>query len=264
MMSEPQKPNAARPSRAEAAAVYVIFVSIIARALTRPEIQPVMGWYVGLELVAVLLYSLVLWGPRLPMSLLHLYFVLQSALVFGLFFLAPAFDFAIILFIPLCYQMALLLSGAVRWLWIAAALALMGGTLFYFQGSKGFGLGLIPMAGAFLFAFHEILNRQFKADRIGSQEMLAELQSVNQNLQAYARQVQELTALEERNRLARELHDSVSQRLFAITLNTRAAQLFVERDPSRLRGQLEQLQFQTQAVLDEMRKLITELRPGRE
>src|SRR3979490_1085395 len=41
-------------------------------------------------------------------------------------------------------------------------------------------------------------------------------------------------ALEERQRLARELHDSVSQALYAIGLNTTAAQRLLVADPTRV------------------------------
>jgi signal transduction histidine kinase len=80
-------------------------------------------------------------------------------------------------------------------------------------------------------------------------------------LQSYAGQVEELAAVEERNRLARELHDSVSQTIFSITLNTRAAQILLERNPAGVKPQLEQLQKLTQNALVQMRSLIAQLRP---
>jgi PAS domain S-box-containing protein len=72
-------------------------------------------------------------------------------------------------------------------------------------------------------------------------------------------------AAEERNRLARELHDSVSQALFSMTLQTRAAQLALERgglDPSGpLGSRLTRLRELTEGAHAEMRALIFELRP---
>jgi signal transduction histidine kinase len=72
-------------------------------------------------------------------------------------------------------------------------------------------------------------------------------------------------ALEERQRLARELHDSVTQALFSATLYARAAQLAVERDGpvgSPAGRAIEQLRALIQGALAEMRALIFELRPG--
>ena len=71
----------------------------------------------------------------------------------------------------------------------------------------------------------------------------------------------QLAVLEERQRLARELHDSASQTMFSISLHTRAAQIMLEREPNRLQPQLEELQRLTRSALDEMRGLIAHLRP---
>ena len=72
-------------------------------------------------------------------------------------------------------------------------------------------------------------------------------------------------ALEERHRLARELHDSVSQALFSMNLTARATQMAVQQtgaDPDGpvARG-VDQLLELTQGALAEMRALIFQLRP---
>jgi signal transduction histidine kinase len=72
----------------------------------------------------------------------------------------------------------------------------------------------------------------------------------------------ELSTVEERKRLARELHDSVTQTLFSIGLTAEAASELVEVDPARARAQLGQLQELTRAAMAEMRSLIFELRPA--
>jgi PAS domain S-box-containing protein len=68
-------------------------------------------------------------------------------------------------------------------------------------------------------------------------------------------------ALEERQRLARELHDSVSQALYAIGLNTTAAQHLIAADPSRVSRLLTDVLSLAETGLAEMRALIFELRP---
>jgi PAS domain S-box-containing protein len=72
-------------------------------------------------------------------------------------------------------------------------------------------------------------------------------------------------ALEERHRLARELHDSVSQALFSMSLTARAVQLAAQQsgaDPDGLVAQgVAQLLELTQGALAEMRALIFQLRP---
>ena len=72
----------------------------------------------------------------------------------------------------------------------------------------------------------------------------------------------ELSTIEERKRLARELHDSVTQTLFSIGLTAEAAAGLVEADPARARDQLGHLQELTRTAMGEMRSLIFELRPA--
>jgi signal transduction histidine kinase len=78
-------------------------------------------------------------------------------------------------------------------------------------------------------------------------------------------EAQQRLALEARHRLARELHDSVSQALFSMTLETRGAQLLLERSGLSADGplgeRLDNLRQLTQGALAEMRALIFELRP---
>jgi signal transduction histidine kinase len=72
----------------------------------------------------------------------------------------------------------------------------------------------------------------------------------------------ELSTIEERKRLARELHDSVTQTLFSIGLTAEAAAELVDANPARAREQLGYLQELTRAAMGEMRSLIFELRPA--
>ncbi|MGZ4271997.1 MAG: GAF domain-containing sensor histidine kinase, partial [Solirubrobacteraceae bacterium] len=71
----------------------------------------------------------------------------------------------------------------------------------------------------------------------------------------------ELSVLNERNRLALELHDVVSQKLFGLTLTAESAATLLDRDPAAARAQLERLQALSREALDELRALVLELRP---
>lgn len=68
-------------------------------------------------------------------------------------------------------------------------------------------------------------------------------------------------AVEERQRLARELHDSVSQALYGIALGARTARTLLDRDPSKLDDPLDYVLSLADVGLTEMRALIFELRP---
>ncbi len=94
----------------------------------------------------------------------------------------------------------------------------------------------------------------FKA--IGSQIGIA-----IENARLY-QQAQQLAALEERNRLARDLHDSVTQTIFSITLTAESARAMMIKKPDRVPAQLERLQTLSRGALSEMRALIFQLRPA--
>jgi len=75
-------------------------------------------------------------------------------------------------------------------------------------------------------------------------------------------QTREYAVVEERNRLARELHDSVTQSLFSVTLLSEAALNLLDRnDPLKARERLERASELAQGALAEMRALIFQLRP---
>ncbi|WP_067450302.1 GAF domain-containing sensor histidine kinase [Actinomadura macra] len=72
----------------------------------------------------------------------------------------------------------------------------------------------------------------------------------------------ELTVVAERNRLARELHDAVAQKLFSLRLTARTAAALAERDPARTVKELEQVERLAAEALAELRAVIFELRPA--
>lgn len=72
----------------------------------------------------------------------------------------------------------------------------------------------------------------------------------------------ELTVVAERNRMARELHDAVAQKLFSLRLTARTASTLAERDPARTVQELEQVERLAAEALNELRAVIFELRPA--
>jgi signal transduction histidine kinase/PAS domain-containing protein len=75
-------------------------------------------------------------------------------------------------------------------------------------------------------------------------------------------QTRALVAAEERNRLARDLHDSVTQVLFSATLVAEVLPQIFRRDPERALESLENLRRLTRGALAEMRTMLLELRPS--
>jgi signal transduction histidine kinase len=116
-----------------------------------------------------------------------------------------------------------------------------------------------------------IVGALYLTDKIGAPEFddadqhLIEMLAVHAALaiektRLYERS-RELSIIEERNRLARELHDSVTQKLFGVTLTAESASTVIERDPNEAKQQLERLQQLAREAMAELRSLIFELRP---
>ncbi|MET8949204.1 GAF domain-containing sensor histidine kinase [Streptomyces sp. NPDC004533] len=81
------------------------------------------------------------------------------------------------------------------------------------------------------------------------------------NARLYERS-RELTIAEERSRLAHELHDAVSQKLFSLRLTAQAAAALVHRNPARAKGELQQVASLAAEAADELRAAVVELRPA--
>jgi signal transduction histidine kinase len=77
--------------------------------------------------------------------------------------------------------------------------------------------------------------------------------------------VRELSIVEERNRIARELHDAVTQKLFSLRLTADAAATLLDRDPpqaGQAAGELATLRRLAADATDELRTIVVGLRPA--
>ena len=271
-MSRTKRPDSAiyKPGPIFVIAIYLFALAELPRTIARITsggfyLQRTIIAILGLELLFMVLFSLVLWRPPVSHPLLYLYFSIQSAIVVAIILMAKDLDFVTGFFLSLSYQAAIHLCGRRRQVWIAIMVILCFFPLILFGNPlRNLALELSPMAAIIALAAYIAAAQEEEAAQAQSQSMLNELRQTHHQLQAYASQVEELAAIEERNRLARELHDSVSQTMFSIILNVRATQMLLERDPARLRPQLDRLNGLSQSALAEMRSLIAQLRPKSE
>jgi len=110
----------------------------------------------------------------------------------------------------------------------------------------------------------EIGELGWQFNRLASQweEQVASLQRLSNHNAALAEQLKQAAVTEERQRLARELHDAVSQQLFAIAMTTAALKRLVEKNPQRAAQQIELVEEMAAAAQAEMRALLLHLRPA--
>lgn len=81
---------------------------------------------------------------------------------------------------------------------------------------------------------------------------------VNARLYEHSR---ELSIVEERNRIARELHDAVSQKLFSLRLTADAASALIDRDPKRAADELATVRRLAAEASSELREIVVGHRP---
>lgn len=191
-----------------------------------------------------------------------LYFLLQLAILLTISGQQPFLDIQQVLYVLLGLQVLHTFPIRQAMIWSALLAICFNATLILAVGwLEGLVFSLLVMAAcAFLFSYDRLLVRM-QIDQGESQRLLTELQQAHRKLQEHAGQAEALAAARERNLLAGELHDSVSQTIFAITLTSQAARLLLMREPARVTEHLNRLQAMTATALGQLRSLIAQLRP---
>jgi signal transduction histidine kinase len=239
------------------------FATLILRTLANDGTQARRPEYALLMGSSLLLFMLTGWQPRARPATLHLYAAVQSLVVLAMLALNPRVDSVTAFFGPLAFQAALLFTAPALWIWVSILSALTAGSLTVYYGPlEGLALSMTTVASIVALPMFMVLHNEREIERARSQALLSDLEQRQRELKAHAERVEELATLRERSRLARELHDSVSQSVFSILLTTRSAQLLLSRDPLLVREQLTRLQQLTAGALAQLRSLISQLRPA--
>jgi signal transduction histidine kinase len=201
--------------------------------------------------------------PPRPRWLALVYLLVQSGLVIGLLLNRPVQDFYALLFMALSLQAVLFFGRRGGFLCITAFTLAMAGPLAAAEEGWLFGSVMVLNYGGlcFLLGGHAHQIGQAERARSHNQRMLGELQVAHLRLQGYAAQMEALAAEQERSRLARELHDSVTQTVFSMNLTVQSTRLLLEKDPDRAAGQFQRLEELAASAMAEIQALISRLRP---
>jgi signal transduction histidine kinase len=193
----------------------------------------------------------------------YIYMIAQIVTILALALHMPGEDFWTLMICPLVAQAMVNFEPRTGYIFTGIFIAIMPYFLLSSLGlAKGLPLMFIYGSAYFLLAAFIVIVREAVAARDESQKQQTELQAAHQQLQAYTEQAEELAVLEERNRLARELHDSITQSLHSATLMAEAGQrLASSGDIEQVRRYLIRLGEISQQALREMRLLVYELRP---
>ena len=190
-----------------------------------------------------------------------IYVALQTGLIFVLLGMPGYTDFFAIPFAILSMQVMLLLNFKVWVAWIGLCALVTTLLLVGTYEDQIVALVLLYTAGNVFYGFYARATRRAQTIRAENLALAQELQEANDKLQTYSTQMEQLVVARERNRLARDLHDSVTQTVFSMTLTTQSALLLLEREPARVPAQLDRLSQLARNSLSEMQLLISELKP---
>jgi signal transduction histidine kinase len=224
--------------------------------------EPVLFVMAALLAAYTLLYATEPWLMIRSRRHEFFYFPVQTVIVLVMSTLQPFTDVSCLLYVPLSIHTQRTFSRRGATTWSILYIILLTVTLMIGKGwLEGLALALLYLAVSSFVISYDYLYSRTQADQSESQHLLTDLQSAHKKLQAHAAQAEELAAARERNRLARELHDSVSQAIFSITLTSQSARLLLEREPARVLEQIDGLQTMTENALAQLRSLIAQLRP---
>jgi signal transduction histidine kinase len=188
--------------------------------------------------------------------------LVRAALVSAIFLLAgeaigliPILYFIIV---PHSY-FVLPLRRAVAFTLLCLALLFLG---FLLVGGVQMALALLPpyAGGLLFFAAASAALMQQGRERERAEQLLAALEEAHRRLQEYATQVEALAVVEERNRLAREIHDSLGHFLTAITRQLEVAGKLLPAQPERAGESIAKAEELARESLAEVRCSVAALR----
>jgi len=208
------------------------------------------------------LHWLIIWWVKNKWSL-WLYLGIQTALVFALSTLAAAIGPMLGLYLGLI-GVSVGMLGSVRRITAGVLGVLAVSAVNYYWITRGTGmawwaLAVIPMT-VFVIIYVVLYSRQ-SAAREKAQRLLAELEVANRRLTEYAERIEDLTLATERQRMARELHDTLAQGLAGLVLQLEAADSHLSGGrPERAQTIVQQAMTRARATLAESRRAIDGLR----
>ena len=214
-------------------------------------------WWAILALSAAMAALVTFWPIRRAYKIPFL--TAEALLIAALMWLEPSFVFLGFLFGAHAGLMLSLRGFIVS----MGALALMVMAIFLTltDPAEAFFSGLGPTIGFISFGYAYYMRDKMEDAYYETRRLLDELREAHSKLETYASQVQELTLVEERNRLARELHDSVKQQAFAASAQLGAARTALNQNPAAADDHMLKAEQLMDEVRAELNQLIHQLRP---
>jgi signal transduction histidine kinase len=223
---------------------------LVARGLSNIYAQLMLF---GLCAIYALLYHFVFRAGRYEKNPV-LYFGSQLVVLILLLMLqVPFVDGINFMFLIVSIHAALVLTRKAALIWIAVYYVTVSVGAFLRSGSDAFFAAAFYLATYSVCGFFGYILQQAELERERNERLVEELKATQDKLQ-------ELAVLDERNRLARDLHDSVKQQVFAISMQLSAARTALSETDKAYPSVTEAEQLAQQAGT-ELTTLINALRP---
>jgi signal transduction histidine kinase len=153
----------------------------------------------------------------------------------------------------------LLLINGIFWIIVFTLISFI---IYSIQGGLYFGLiySLIYGVGSFFFGGFGYALKISIESKEKSEKLLQELKETNEKLKEYTKKVQELTILEERNRLSREMHDSIGHHLVKVSIELEILKKILFENPDEAKKLIEVIKNEISKSLDDLRNVVKTLR----
>ena len=243
----------------------VVFISFFAAFSNGSLYDPFLITVIillGIAYITNGIYGFAYTVKKNTISIKIVYFSLQLVLGGLIVFYGKGAGFNALILLPLVAHTAMLLDQ--DWMLITNLCIILTFVIsvFLFSGKFSVVWSGVPVFFAgqvFILIFTQMAVTEQKA-RLKLENLADELSKANQHLSDYADRVRELTITQERNRMAREIHDGLGHYLTTINMQIKAASAVIDKDKSRTKELLENAQNLTSTALVDVRNSVFALR----
>ena len=194
-------------------------------------------------------------------NIMRAYLVVGTAFVIALLWINPELNFYIILFYVLGTEALMAFSRKEGYSWLGFFTVLTIILLFSLTEPVEAAITIpIYLGGYFFFVTFANATQLANSARAESQRLLDELQATHRQLQEYAVKAEQLAVAEERNRLSREMHDTIGHRLTVASVQLEGVQKLIAKDPAKAEKMAETVREQVREALRELRQTVATLR----
>jgi signal transduction histidine kinase len=233
-------------------------------------VPPLLWWQTGLMSASIALLLSVdrlefyIYGKKTPFRIATLLLLIRVALIEVLSWL-DQFKYSPFLYLIVLFLGCLYFGDATGYTLGVLAWVVYIAKHFYYnpiwltEGKEQQYFVLFTIGCVFTITIARVVLRE-KASRERAEDLLARLEHSNQQLQAYAEQIAELAIMRERNRLAREIHDSLGHYLTVINVQLEKALTFRAKKPHEADRAVNDAKHMASEALLDVRRSVGALR----